>query len=161
MTFRGNINLKISAQDIQSLQFSDKIQCYQQTYESVVYYNEYNSSIYQMFDESPQWVHDLAEQIPQDFKHHVVSVIRVDPGQTIPCHRDKHYMLRKEFNLDGTTWRYLIFLEDWKSGHYFEIENVPYVGWAAGDWIKFSNDQWHLGGNMGSYPFYSAQVTVQ
>ena len=114
-----------------------------------------------MFDEeSPQWVHNLANCVPQDFQHHVVSVINIPPGQTVPYHKDKHYMLQKEYGI-GDTWRYLIFLEDWKAGHYFEVENKPLVQWKAGDWVKFHQSEWHLGGNMGIDPFYSAQVTVK
>lgn len=161
MISRGKIDLKISKQDIDSLEFQDRAQCYQQTPQSLIYYTPHNSSIYQMFDESPAWIHDLARQLPQDFQHHVVSAIKVEPGQTIPLHRDKHYILRSKFTLEGETFRYLIFLEDWKSGHYFELQGQPLVEWKAGDWIKFSNDHWHLGGNMGQDPFYSAQVTVQ
>lgn len=114
-----------------------------------------------MFDEeSPTWVHALANKLPQDFENHVVSVIRIDPGQTIPFHADKHYWLQEKFGA-GDTWRYLVFLEDWKSGHYFEINATPIVKWHAGDYIKFHRNDWHLGGNMGIEPFYSAQITVK
>ena len=73
---------------------------------------------------------------------------------------DKHYLLQKSHGV-GDTYRYLIFLEDWQSGHYFEIYNQPLVAWRRGDWIKFHRDEWHLAGNMGTRPFFSAQVTVK
>ena len=113
-----------------------------------------------MFDDSPDWIHDLALQVPQDFTHHEISVIKILPGNTIPLHQDKHYLLQKKHGV-GETWRYLIFLEDWKSGHYFEISDQPIVEWKAGDWVKFHRSHWHLVGNMGEQPFYSAQVTVK
>lgn len=158
---RGNISLDITKHDLDSLDFQNREQCYQQTPESERYFVPENSSVCQMFDESPRWVHDLAGKLPSDFRHHVVSVIRLDPGNTIPTHRDKHYKLRSIYGLDGETYRYLVFLEDWKSGHYFELNNQPVTQWKSGDWIKFSNLNWHLGGNMGTEPFYSAQITVQ
>jgi hypothetical protein len=142
------------------LQFSDYFQCYQQTPASLQYYTPENSSIWQMFDDSPLWVHKLADEIPQDFTHHEVSVIKICPGNTIPYHQDKHYLLQKKYG-PGETWRYLIFLEDWKSGHYFEINDQPMILGKAGDWIKFHRSQWHLGGNMGQESFYSAQITVR
>ena len=145
--------------DLEALRWQDHAQCYQQTNETQAFYNQHNSSIWQMFDESPAWVHELAGLIPQDFRHHVVSVIKIDPGNTIPCHQDRHYILQQKFGA-GETWRYLIFLEDWHSGHYFEIYGRPVVSWQRGDYIKFHRREWHLGGNMGIQPFYSAQITV-
>ena len=152
-------NFGITHDQMSQLNFDDYFQCYQQTPAIEKYYTKHNSSIWQMFETSPQWVHDLALKIPQDFDHHVVSVINIPPGQTIPHHVDKHYLVRKEFG-EGETNRYLIFLEDWKRGHYYEIHDQPFVKWKAGDWVKFSNDDWHLAGNMGEEPFYSAQITV-
>lgn len=157
----GHIPLRVSSDEIRALKFEDYFQCYQQVPETEKYYTKENSSIWQMFDdESPLWVHELSTQVPQDFTQSVVSVINIPPGQTIPYHIDKHYLLQKEYGT-GETWRYLIMLEDWKRGHYFEIEDEPYVKWQAGDWVKIPRSAWHLAGNMGTEPFYSAQVTVK
>lgn len=156
----GHIDLDICHKDLVNLEFEDYFQCYQQTAETQEYYTAGNSSIWQILYNCPQWVENLAQQVPQNFSHHVVSVIKLCPGNTIPWHVDKHYILQKEHGT-GDTWRYLIFLEDWKKGHYFEIHDQPVVKWLAGDWIKIHRDDWHLGGNMGLEPFYSAQVTVK
>ena len=156
----GHIDLSITHADLEALEFTDYFQCYQQTLETQLYYNPLNSSIWQMFEESPKWVHDLATKVPQVFDHHVVSVIKLLPGHTIPLHRDHHYKLRQLHNAEGLSYRYLVFLEDWKSGHYFELVNKPITGWKAGDWVRFSNEDWHIAGNMGVEPFYTAQVTV-
>jgi len=157
---QGQINIDITEQDLESIEFHDYSQCYQQLPEIKEYYNKHNSSIWQKFEDSPGWVHALSKIIPQDFTHHEVSVIKLPPGQTIPYHRDKHYLLQKNYGV-GETWRYLIFLEDWKNGHYFEIYGTPIVKWQRGDWIKFHRNEWHLAGNMGIVPFYSAQITVK
>ncbi len=157
----GSIDLDIRQSDLANLNFTNYFPCYRQMSEIEKYYTNENSSIWQMFDEeSPSWVHDLAELIPQDFNHYVVSVINIPPGQTVPYHRDKHYMLQEKYG-KGDTWRYLIFLENWKPGHYFEVENTPIVKWKAGDWVKFHRSEWHLAGNMGIESFYSAQITVK
>jgi len=145
--------------DLSALQWQDYSQCYQPP-GSGSYYTAHNSSIWQMFDESPAWVHDMAQRIPQDFDHHVVSVIKIDPGNTIPLHQDRHYILQQKYG-SGDTWRYLIFLQDWQRGHYFEIFDQPVIQWRAGDWIKFHRNDWHLAGNMGLTAFYSAQITVK
>ena len=155
----GNINIDIPHAQLENIRFEDYFQCYQQYEALEKYYTKHNSSIWQMFEESPDWVHNLANEIPQDFDHHVVSVIKVDPGQTIPHHVDKHFKLKQEHG-DGESHRYLIFLEDWKRGHYYEVHDQPFVKWKKGDWVKFGIDDWHIAGNMGDEPFYSAQVTV-
>ena len=156
----GNINLNIISDDLTNLCFTDYFACYTQTPETKKYFVPANSSIWQMFDEeSPHWAHNLANQLPQDFTHHVVSVINIPPGQTIPLHQDKHYILKKKYG-DKDTYRYLVMLEDWKSGHYFEIYGKPWLNWKAGDWIKFHQKEWHIAANVGVEPFYSAQVTV-
>ena len=155
----GNIKIDIPHAQLENIRFEDYFQCYQQYDKIEQYYTENNSSIWQMFETSPQWVHDLAKKIPQDFDHHVVSVINIPPGQTIPHHVDKHYKLKQEHG-EGESYRYLIFLEDWKRGHYYEVHDQPFTKWKAGDWVKFGIDDWHIAGNMGEQPFYSAQVTV-
>ena len=155
----GNIKIDIPHAQLENIRFEDYFQCYQQYDKIEQYYTENNSSIWQMFETSPQWVHDLAKKIPQDFDHHVVSVINIPPGQTIPHHVDKHYKLKQEHG-EGESYRYLIFLEDWKRGHYYEVHDQPFVKWRRGDWVKFGVDDWHLAGNMGDEPFYSAQITV-
>lgn len=155
----GKIDIDISQEQLDGIAYTDYFQCYQQYEALEKYYTEHNSSIWQMFEESPQWVWDLAKKIPQDFDHYVVSTIKIDPGQTIPHHVDKHFKLKQEFG-DGESHRYLIFLQDWKRGHYYEVHDRPFLNWNAGDWVKFGNDDWHIAGNMGDEPFYSAQVTV-
>lgn len=146
--------------DLSALEFNDYFQCYQQTPEVEKYYIKENSSIWQILDNNPGWVHELAKRVPRDFSHHEVSIIKIEPGNTVPYHVDKHYILQQNHG-PGDTWRYLIFLEDWKMGHYFEVHDKPVVEWKAGDWIKFHRTDWHLAGNMGIEPFFSAQVTVK
>tara|TARA_A100001011_G_scaffold136693_1_gene144143 strand:+ start:8941 stop:9432 length:492 start_codon:yes stop_codon:yes gene_type:complete len=155
----GNIKIDIPHAQLENIRYEDYFQCYQQYDKIEKYYTKHNSSIWQMFEESPDWVHNLATKLPQDFDHHVVSTIKVEPGQTIPHHVDKHFKLKQEHG-DGISHRYLIFLEDWKRGHYYEVHDQPFTKWRKGDWVKFGIDDWHLAGNMGDEPFYSAQVTV-
>jgi hypothetical protein len=156
---KGNLSLPIDM-DLSALDFQDYFQCYQQLPEIKNYYTKNNSSIWQMLDDLPLWVHKLSTLVPQDFEHYVCSVINIPPGQTIPLHQDKHYILQKNHG-PGDTFRYLVFLEDRKTGHYFEVHDQPMTGWQAGDWIKIPKSAWHLAGNMGIQPFYSAQITVK
>lgn len=156
----GKINLDIKSDDLNSLVFTDYQKCYTQYKTLEKYYNEYNSSVYQMFDEDvPMWAKELVNKISYSFKHYVVSLIKINPGQTVPHHLDKHFKIKEKYG-DGKTDRFLIFLENWKRGHYFEIQDQPYIKWNCGDWVKFGPDDWHIGGNMGDEPLYLAQITV-
>lgn len=117
-----------------------------------------------MFDDQcPEWVQQTAKQLllllGEQFSY-VVSIIKIDPGNTVPNHVDAHFKVQEKFGI-GATARYLIMLEDWKIGHYYEIHAQPYTKWRAGDWVRFSPNDWHLAGNMGDEPFYSMQVTVK
>jgi hypothetical protein len=53
----------------------------------------------------------------------------------------------------------LVFLEDWKSGHYFEANNQSFTHWQAMDYVMWSNDTPHLGGNLGDEARYTVQIT--
>ena len=59
-------NCGITNEQMSLLNFDDYFQCYQQYDKIEQYYTKHNSSIWQMFEDSPQWVHDLAKKIPQD-----------------------------------------------------------------------------------------------
>jgi kynureninase len=52
-----------------------------------------------------------------------------------------------------------VFLEDWKSGHYFEIDNVAHLNWRKGDYVLWNNDVPHFAGNFGIEPRYTMQIT--
>ena len=76
----GHFDIDIPLAQLENIRYDDYFQCYKQ-YEIEKYYTEHNSSIWQMFDESPQWVHDLSKKIPQDWDECVVSTIKIDPGK--------------------------------------------------------------------------------
>jgi hypothetical protein len=56
-------------------------------------------------------------------------------------------------------YRGIVFLEDWKSGHYFEIDGRPLMPWRAGDWVYWNNAVPHYAGNFGTEPRYTMQIT--
>jgi hypothetical protein len=50
-------------------------------------------------------------------------------------------------------------MEDWKSGHYFEIDGKPLVQWKRGDYAIWNYDVPHMAFNMGIEPRYTIQIT--
>jgi hypothetical protein len=55
--------------------------------------------------------------------------------------------------------RAVIFLEDWKPGHIFEIEGNLLSNWKAGEYILWQYDTEHMAANLGIEPRYTAQLT--
>ena len=78
-----------------------------------------------------------------------------------PIHQDHFISYKKLFNITDTSkiWRCIVFMEDWKSGHYFEIDGQPVVNWKKGDYVMWNNDVPHYAGNFGLEPRYTMQIT--
>ena len=119
-------------------------------------YNHDNSMYYRAF-EVDEAVHDFCRTL---FPEYSVGIMKQPPGQTLPIHEDTFYKFAKVNNVDPyACCRVNIFLEDWQSGHYFEIDNTPVLQWKAGDAIIIDRGVFHLSGNMGMTNKYTMQIT--
>ena len=90
------------------------------------------------------------------------SYYRMWPGTILPTHQDLYKKYVELFNLQGketTIRRAVVYLEDWKSGHYAEFKEKPFTGWRAGDVVEWYYDTPHLAANMGTEPRYTLQIT--
>lgn len=154
-------HIRVPSFDYSSLNFSDLQVCYRQKPEQELYYTEHNSSVYQMFDEEiPDNVKcPIIDQLAPNWSKWSFSIIRINPGNTVPEHIDTFFKVRSQFKSSVHPYRFLVLLEDWKSGHYLELNGEPVVKWKAGDVYVLTETLWHIGGNMGNVPFYSAQYT--
>lgn len=119
-------------------------------------YSEYNTIINQTFDLDEEFLSVSKTLFPRS----TVSIIQQDPGQTLPEHEDTFFMFSKNYGVDPKDCiRINIFLEDWKTGHYFEVNKEPVVKWSKGDAIIIDTCVPHLSGNMGLESKYTMQVT--
>jgi len=119
-------------------------------------FTKHNTLYFRAFDVDVN-VHKFCKTL---FPRYSVGVMKQPPGQTLPEHKDTFYMFAKEYNIDPShCCRINIFLEDWQSGHYFEIEQKPVIKWKAGDAIMIKHNVPHLSGNMGMTTKYTMQVT--
>jgi hypothetical protein len=119
-------------------------------------YTDKNTQYYQTFD-LPEEYHTFAKSI---FSEYSLSVIKQMPGQTIPQHFDTFYKFCERNNCSKIdVCRLNFFLEEWKTGHYFEINNEPYVDWRKMNFKIIRYGQLHLSGNMGMEPKYTMQIT--
>jgi len=88
------------------------------------------------------------------------SYYRMPTGAVLPTHRDTYKKYRQLFDVElNQIQRIIVFLENWKPGHYFEIEGNPIVSWKRGDYIWWRGDVEHMAANIGLKPRYTLQVT--
>jgi len=108
----------------------------------------------------PDWARLLAE-IEFDYENIAVSLFCMMPGDIIPQHSDTYSRYRKVFGISDPNliWRSLVMLDDWKSGHYLEIDGIPETRWTAGNTFTWNNDALHIAANIGTEPRYTLQVT--
>jgi hypothetical protein len=85
----------------------------------------------------------------------------MDTCNILPYHRDTYSYYKNLFDITDnlSIWRAVIFLEDWKPGHIFEIENTPITNWKAGEYVLWQYDSEHMAANLGLDPRYTAQLT--
>jgi quercetin dioxygenase-like cupin family protein len=119
-------------------------------------YTEHNSRYRQTFEVGND-VYNFGKTL---FDNCTISIMCQLPGQTLPMHTDTFYTFATKNNVDPKDClRINIFLEDWKNGHYLEIDNIPVVKWKKGDAVLIHAGQPHLSGNMGMCSKYTMQIT--
>ena len=96
-----------------------------------------------------------------NWKNAGAAIYQMNTGDVLPVHRDHYITYQQVFDITDpkVIWRAIVFMEDWKSGHYFEIDNVPLTKWKAGDYVMWNHDVPHMAANLGIEPRYTMQVT--
>lgn len=96
-----------------------------------------------------------------DWQHVTLAFYRQKTLDLFPLHSDNYVSYRKIFGVDDPDkiWRCVVFLEDWKSGHYFEVDGVSRLNWRRGDYCRWRNDTPHFAANIGVEPRYTLQIT--
>lgn len=122
-------------------------------------YEKYTGLMRDQSKQLPNWCFEVKMQIP--LQNSSVTLYCMFPGTIMPEHSDTFTKYREIVNLSPTddVGRAVIFLEDWKSGHYFEINNTPIVDWKKGDYVLWKNDTPHIAANLGKENRYTMQVT--
>jgi hypothetical protein len=111
----------------------------------------------------PSWNNQFVK-IYQDlgWKDIGTSYYRMDTGTVLPTHSDLYTRYVTIHNLQGQEHRIrraIVFLEEWKPGHYSEIDGKGFVDWRAGTVIEWSYDTPHAAANIGIAPRYTLQIT--
>jgi hypothetical protein len=111
----------------------------------------------------PTWNNKFVEIFQQlGWKDIGTAYYRMNTGTVMPVHQDLYRRYVEVFNLQGqetSIRRAVVLLEDWKSGHYLELDNSPIVGWTAGTTVEWQYDVPHMAANIGLEPRYTLQIT--
>lgn len=125
--------------------------------------NRFTGDMCDMRQPQPSWNHRFVEHFAQQGWHNIgTSYYRMGPGTVLPTHSDTYQRYKELFDLHGrehTIRRAIVFLEDWKPGHYFEGLDKPLVKWRAGSTVEWIYDTPHLAANIGTEPRYTLQIT--
>lgn len=91
-----------------------------------------------------------------------IAFYRMPTGTVMPVHQDLYKRYIELFDLQGrehTIKRALLLLQDWKSGHYLEVDGKAYTNWHAGDVVEWVYSTPHMAANLGLEDRYTLQIT--
>lgn len=122
------------------------------------YIKSFTGSMYDSRNPMPEFVERLKTMLP--FKNMTFTFYRMKTLEIMPTHSDHYNTYRKIFSAPyKDVRRVLIMLEDWKPGHYLEIDGEGVVNWIAGDYFVWENDVPHAASNIGIDDRYTLQIT--
>ena len=113
-------------------------------------------------EKQPSWNKTFIEwaEIEHGLKDVGCCYYRMKTGIILPIHSDAYILYKKKFNCEvDNIYRVLVFLEDWKSGHYLEFDGKPVVSWKAGNYAKWKGEVEHMAANIGIEDRYTLQIT--
>jgi len=106
----------------------------------------------------PDWVYDIATLLHLSNPGFVFY--KMSTGDIMPTHVDHFRKYCEIFNIDRSqVKRAVVFLEDWKIGHYFDIGGEAIVNYEAGKYIIWDCDEPHFAANIGVEDRYTLQIT--
>lgn len=120
---------------------------------------KFTGDMYDMRQPQPDWIEPFKTHLPWDYFSW--SIYRMEPGTVLPEHRDTYAKFSKINSIQDTDliWRAIVFLEDWQSGHYFELDTYPIINWRCGDIVAWKSHTPHLAANVGTTMRYTLQIT--
>lgn len=129
---------------------------------SMGFADNFVGSMCDMRKAQPAWNQEIITKFELlGWKDVCTNYYRMDPGTILPSHQDTYKRYIEIFKLDNpqSVHRAIVFLEDWASGHYLEVNSEPITKWVAGDVVIWWYDTPHLAANMGFTPRYTLQIT--
>mgnify|MGYP006272314645 CR=1 FL=1 len=123
-------------------------------------YKSFNGAMFADQSCMPKQCYDIAKDL--GFIQPGFTFYKMSTGEVMPDHVDHFDNYCKNFKVDRQyVYRAAVFLEDWKKGHYFEIDGCPIVNWKKGDYVVWSEEEFHTAANIGSEDRFTLQITGQ
>lgn len=123
------------------------------------YHKSFTGKMYDSKNPMPEWVQEVVDNFTE-LKDKTSTIYRMDTLDIMPTHVDHFRRYCEIFNVDRKdVRRVLVFLDDWKPGHYFEVAGKGVVNWKAGDYCMWEPDVDHAASNIGIEPRYTLQIT--
>lgn len=122
------------------------------------YHQSFSGGMYSSKNPMPDWVEKVSNEI--GLKKCGYVFYKMNTLDIMPIHSDHYETYSKVFDVPfEKVSRAIVFLEKWKSGHYFEIAGNSYCGWEKGDFIVWNGPVPHAASNIGLEPRYTLQIT--
>ena len=123
---------------------------------------KFSGQMSNFYDRPPKWNNKIIDWAIDEMKLKDVGCCyyKMETNDLIPNHSDAYNVYTEKFNCTTEdVHKILIFLEDWRSGHYFELEGKPIVDWKSGDYYQWKGSTKHFAANIGIEPRYTLQIT--
>lgn len=123
------------------------------------YKGNFGGGVYDMQNKMPAWTSPFFSLFPGI--HTSITFFKMLVSDILPTHSDTYQRFIEIHKIKNpkSIKRSIIFLEDWKSGHIFEIENQAMTNWKAGDFVLWEYDTPHMAANLGLEPRFTLQIT--
>lgn len=146
--------------DYRRVQFNDQVTVKRWT-DAGHTYNNYTGELLD-FQQLPTWALNFGKKFGENMglDDLGISLYKMTPGCVLPVHQDTYALYKRIHNINHERiLRVVIFVEDWQSGHYLEVDGQPIYEWHAGDWIAWKYSTRHIAANIGMTDRYTMQVT--
>lgn len=122
------------------------------------YVKSFTGEMYDNRNPMPAWVNRFDCMF--GLKNQTYTFYRMKTLEIMPVHSDHFRTYIKLFGANPSkVCRVLIMLEDWKPGHYLEINGKGVVNWLAGDYFFWESTTPHAASNIGIEDRYTLQIT--
>ena len=121
-------------------------------------HDSFTGMVYNSRNPMPDWAQYVSDEIGLQNCGYVIYKMQTD--DIMPVHVDHFRRYCEVFNVERKqVWRAIVFLEDWQSGHYFEIDSTAVCNYKKGDYVLWRADVPHAASNIGINDRYTLQIT--
>lgn len=125
------------------------------------YVKSFTGMMYDNRNPMPEFINRFKD-IFYNYKNPTFTFYKMSTLDIMPEHSDHYNTYMKLYGAEyKNVHRILVMLEDWKPGHYLEIDGTGIVNWIAGDYFIWENDCKHAAANIGVEDRYTLQITAE